>query len=62
MTSTIVDTAKEMSVDSGAEFTSWRIREFAAVWRGVKKPITRAMSIYIITGQFYFMSAKTFEK
>ena len=48
MMSTIVDTAKDISVDKGAELTSWRMREFAAVCIGVQKPSISAMSVYII--------------
>ena len=48
MMSTMVDTAKDMSVDNGAELTSWRMRELAAVWIGVQNPNTSAMSVYNI--------------
>lgn len=46
--STTVDTAKDISVDKGAELTSWRMREFAAVCIGVQNPSISAMSVYII--------------
>ena len=41
----MVDTVNEISVASGAEPTSWRMRELAAVCSGVQNPMTSAMSV-----------------